>query len=206
MALRALDVDYFELSRVTRVCVDAISRATQIRLTSPAGTDICMTIARQPIVWFDGLARERGKTSALPAGVIAVLPVPETAEGKVVLDGSVASIGLLANPIRLNVVKGRVKEVDGGAEARQLVRLFDAADEGARCIAETGLGTNPRATYVGNLVEDERVRGSGHIGFGRNVQLGGAITSTLHLDATMRKPTIYLDETAIVQEGTLLLA
>lgn len=205
MALRALDVDYDELARVTKSVADAYARAEEVRMTTRTGTDVRMMITSQPVHSFDGLARERGKTSALPAGVVATLPLPGTAEGIVVLDGSIASIGLLKNPITLTVKAGRVTDIQGGEEAEKLLRTLNAADANARCVIEVGMGTNPRAAYVGNLVEDERVRGSGHIGLGRNVQLGGTIESKVHLDATLREPSIYLDGKVIVNEGKLLI-
>ena len=204
MALRALDVDYDELSRVTRGVADAITKASEVLITSQAGTEIRMSIADQPVTYLDGLAREAGKSSALPAGVVATLPVPGSAEGKVVLNGSIVSIGLLEKPIILTVERGRVTDIQGEEEAERLLEILEAADENAWCVAEVGLGTNPRAIYTGNVVEDERVRGSGHIGLGGNVRLGGTIESSLHLDATIRKPSIYLDGQVIVRDGTLL--
>jgi leucyl aminopeptidase (aminopeptidase T) len=204
MALRTLDVDYEELSRVTRGVVDAVAQASEVLITSRAGTEIRMAIADQPVIYLDGLAQEPGSSSVLPAGVVATLPVPETAEGKVVLNGSIVSIGLLEKPITLTVERGRVTDIQGAEEAERLLAIQEAADENAWCIAEVGLGTNSRAIYTGNVVEDERVRGSGHIGLGGNVRLGGTIESSLHLDATIRKPTIYLDGQVIVRDGNLL--
>lgn len=201
MALRALDVDYDELSQVTTGLAEALSRASEVLIRSPEGTEIHMAITDQPVVYLDGLAREPGRSSVLPAGVVATLPLPETAEGKVVLNGSIASIGLLKKPVTLMVERGRITDIRGDEEAQKLLEILEAADENARCIAEVGLGTNPKATYTGNLVEDERVRGSGHIGLGENIRLGGTIASSLHLDATIRKPSIYLDDKAIVSEG-----
>lgn len=200
MALRALDVDYEELSRVTKDVADAFSQASEILIRGQAGTEIHMRIAGQSSMYIDGLARELGQSSALPAGVVAIVPIPETAEGKAILDGSIASTGLVRKPVTLKVEKGKVTDIQGGEEAERLFQIL-AADENGHCIAEVGLGTNPRATYTGNLVEDERVRGSGHIGLGRNTHLGGTIESSLHIDATIRKPSVYLDSKMIVNEG-----
>jgi leucyl aminopeptidase (aminopeptidase T) len=204
MALRALDVDYDELSRVTRELANALSQASEVLIKSQLGTEIRRAIRGQAAVYLDGLAREPGRSTALPAGVVAILPLTETAEGKVILDGSISSIGLLRKPVALTVKRGKIEDIQGDEEAEELLRILETADENACCIAEVGLGTNPKATYTGNLVEDERVRGSGHIGLGRNTHLGGTIESSLHLDATIRKPTIYLDGQAIVRDGNLL--
>jgi leucyl aminopeptidase (aminopeptidase T) len=205
MALRALPVDYEELSRVTKRAADLLSRATEVLITSQAGTEIRMEITGRRVTYLDGLTREPGTSTALPAGVVALAPLSETAEGRVILDGSIHSFGLLEKPVALTVKKGRIETVEGEKQAEALLRLLDAADENARCIAEVGLGTNPSATYVGNLVEDERVRGSGHIGLGRNTHLGGTIDSAVHIDATIRKPSIYLDGEMIVSEGSLTI-
>ncbi|HUW09518.1 MAG TPA: aminopeptidase [Anaerolineae bacterium] len=205
MALRALDVDYDQLSRVTRRAVDLLSRSSEILIRSDAGTEISMDISDRPVTYFDGLAREPGKSTGLPAGVVALAPVANTAEGRVILDGSIHHMGLLRKPVILTVKKGRIETIEGSDEAEALRSMLGAADENARCIAEVGLGTNPKATYTGNLVEDERVSGSGHIGFGRNTHIGGDIESALHTDATIRKPSIYLDGETIVKEGRLLV-
>lgn len=205
MALRALSVDHDQLSEVNRRVAGLLSQASALLIRSQMGTEIRMQIGGQPVTHLDGLAREAGTSTALPAGVVALAPLPETAEGKIMVDGSIHSIGLLRKPVALTVRKGRIEAVEGGEEAAEFLRMLETADENAWCIAEVGLGTNPRATYTGNLVEDERVRGSGHVGFGRNTHLGGKIESALHVDATIRTPSIYLDDKMIVDEGSLII-
>jgi leucyl aminopeptidase (aminopeptidase T) len=205
MALRALDLDYDQLSRVTTNAADELSRSSEIVIRTEAGTEIRMEISDRPVTYLDGLAREPGKSTGLPAGVVALSPVPDTAEGQVVFDGSIHHIGLLKEPVTVTVRRGRIATLEGGEQADALRNMLVSADENAWCIAEVGLGTNPNAIYTGNLVEDERVSGSGHIGLGRNTHLGGDIESILHTDATMRKPSIYLDGKTIVQEGRLLI-
>jgi leucyl aminopeptidase (aminopeptidase T) len=204
MALRALDLDYHQLSRTTKRAAELVSRSSEIVIRSKAGTDIRMNIADRTVTYVDGLALDSGRSTMLPAGVVAVAPSPQTAEGTAILDGSIHGIGLLRDPVAIAVKAGRVETIEGADDAEALRRMFDTADENARCIAEVGLGTNPKATYTGNLVEDERVSGSGHIGFGRNTHLGGDIESVLHTDATLRRPTIYLDGETIIDGGRLL--
>jgi len=205
MALRALDLDYDQLSRVTRSAAEALSRSSEIAIRTEVGTHIRMEISDRPVTYLDGLAREPGKSTGLPAGVVALVPALDTAEGQVVIDGSIHHIGLMTELVTLTVNRGRIATVEGGKQADALRDMLVAADENAWCVAEVGFGTNPKATYTGNLVEDERVGGSGHIGFGRNTHLGGEIESTLHTDATIRRPTIYLDGKTIVEEGRLLI-
>lgn len=204
MALRALDVDHEALAEDTRALAELVARASEIAFATERGTAIRMQVAGQPVHAIDGLAREPGSTTALPAGVVAALPRPATAEGEVVLDGSIHSLGLLSEPVTLLVKGGRIAEIHGGEQAAALRETLEAADEYAACICEVGFGTNPKATYVGNLVEDERVRGSGHIGIGGNTRLGGTIESSVHIDASVRRPSISLDGEPIILEGEIV--
>lgn len=205
MALRALNVNYHELSMLTRKVAKTFASAQEICVRSGNGEEFYAEIANQPVIYLDGLARTPGQISALPAGVVATLPIPASAQGRIVLNGSLTGFGLLRDPIVLEVKSGRVVRISGGKEARKLEGLLRRADEGAWHVAEIGVGTNPKAVYTGNLVEDERVLGSAHVGFGRNTHLGGVIMSSLHLDGTIRNPHVYLDGELIACNGTLVL-
>lgn len=205
MALRALNVDYHELSTVTRKLAETLASAQEIHVRSGDGEELCARIANQPVIYLDGIARMPGQISALPAGVVATLPIPESAQGRIVLNGSLTGFGLLGDPIVLEVKSGRVVRISGGKKARKLERLLRNADEGAWHVAEIGVGTNPKAAYTGSLVEDERVLGSAHVGLGRNTHLGGVIMSSLHLDGTIRNPHVYLDGELIAYNGALAL-
>jgi leucyl aminopeptidase (aminopeptidase T) len=75
----------------------------------------------------------------------------------------------------------------------------------ARNIAEFGIGLNPKAVLSGNTLEDEKVLGTCHIAFGSNFDFGGRIKSDVHWDAILLKPTIYVDDRKIMDEGDLLV-
>jgi len=205
MLLRAAAGQHERLARYTRRLADRIRAASEWVVRTPAGTDLRARIAGRAVIVLDGLARTPGTWSGLPAGVIAVTPIPGAAEGRLVLDGSVDGYGLVREPPSVSIVHGRVVDIQGGEAAEFLRRRFASVDEGGRRLCEVGIGTNPRAAYVGNLVEDERVRGSSHVGFGGNIHLGGELASALHLDATMRRPTILLDGEPLVVDGVPII-
>ncbi len=205
MLLRAAAVDHAALAAHTRKIAEAISLASRWRVRTPAGTDLTARIEGRRVIVLDGIAREAKASSGLPAGVVAVTPVPASARGRVVLDGSIDGYGLVREPATVLIEGGAVVEVHGGDEARFLRDRFASTTAPGRCLCELGTGTNPRATYSGNLVEDERVRGSAHVGFGGNTHLGGENVSPLHFDATMRRPSILLDEAPLVVDGEPVL-
>ncbi len=68
-------------------------------------------------------------------------------------------------------------------------------------IAEVGIGTNPRAKLIGNVLEDENVMGTLHVAFGDNHTFGGKIKADVHLDGIIKRPDIYLDNTKIMENG-----
>lgn len=205
MLLRAAAVDHVKLAAYTRRAAEAVGGAALWQIRTAAGTDLTASIGGRRVVVLDGMAREPGASSGLPAGVVAVTPVPQTASGRVVIDGSIDGYGLVRQPAVLAIERGAVVNISGGDEARFLRERLDAADVSARCLCEVGMGTNACATYTGNLVEDERVRGSAHVGFGGNIHLGGENPSPLHFDATMRLPSILLDGRFLVKDGQLAL-
>lgn len=201
MLLRTAAVDHRALAAYTARVAERIRAASEWRLRTPAGTDLTASIAGRRLVVLDGMARQSGVASGLPAGVVAVTPVPHTVRGRVVVDGSIDGFGLVSRAPTLIVESGGVVEISGGEAGEFLHNRFAAADALGRCLCELGTGTNPRARYTGNLVEDERVWGSAHVGFGGNVHLGGEQESALHFDATVRRPSIFLDGEPLVVDG-----
>lgn len=207
----AIDVDYWDLYRRTQEAGFVVRKSRRWHVTSPAGTDLRLELAG-PVTVLDGRAWERGSWTALPAGVVGAVVAPGTAAGTVVIDGSIHGLGLVDEPVRLEVKHGRIVDVAGGWHAQRLRDLLaraggdlTQADNAASALAEVGFGTNAAATYCGNLIQDERVAGSVHVGLGDNVHLGGTNSAPLHVDVCLRRPTVFVDDVIIIHEGHLLL-
>jgi leucyl aminopeptidase (aminopeptidase T) len=47
--------------------------------------------------------------------------------------------------------------------------------------------------------------GTIHIAFGNNISMGGNINVPSHLDGLIKKPTVFLDDVMIMDEGRLLV-
>lgn len=201
MVMRCFNLDYEELSRVTKKVSSLFSLPSKAIFRTKVGTELEIKLSGLEAAYFDGLCREPGNLTALPAGVVAA--VPDSGSGTIVIDGSVADFGLVKKPIKLEIENGTVKGIEGGREAAWLRTQLERGGDKAFTLAEVGIGTNPKATYTGNLIEDERVLGSCHFGFGGNVHIGGQVQSTVHIDTTVRKPTVYLDGEEIVTVGRL---
>jgi len=202
---RCLDIDYDELSRTTAMLVEKYESANEVTFLTDMGTELSVQLCGRKAGYLDGIARTAGKMSVLPAGVVAVAPLEGTAKGTIVIDGSVAEIGIVKSPIRCVVENGVIVDIKGGREAGKFKALLSKDSSTGFCLAEVGGGTNPKARYSGTLLEDERVYASGHVGFGRNSHIGGAIRSKIHIDSTMKRPRICIDGKEVVSSGRIRL-
>ena len=142
-----------------------------------------------------------------PGGEYNVAPVEGTGNGRVVIDLTMHHLGRLSNPISLDVEGGRIVSISGGADAWRLERhLRDYGDENAYMFpTEASIGLNPRALIIGDQREDKNILGSMHFGLGTNADVGGTISSRLHMDGVMLQPTLSVDGVMRIEAGKLLV-
>ena len=198
MIRRCIDIDYNELSKLTRDVADRFSEAKEVEIKSDAGTDIHFTLSGHKAFYFDGLCREKGKITALPSGVIAVALEEKQVEGTWIINASAAKLGLVDPPITIEVTEGVTSIVSDSKQADQFRKILSEGDDNSWKICEVGCGTNAKAIYIGEFIEDERVQGSAHIGLGGNTHFGGNIQSVTHIDTATRNPTVSLDGIEII--------
>jgi len=200
---RCFDVDYDELSRRTRLLAETFQSAREATISTERGTDLSVQLVGRKAAYLDGIARAKGQLSVLPAGVVAVAPLEGTVKGTIVIDGSILEIGIVRSTIRCVVEDGRIVDIEGGKDAKKFRALLSEDGSTGFCVAEIGGGTNPKAEYSGNILEDERIYASGHVGFGRNSHIGGTIESRVHIDSTMKRPRICVDGKEVVSSGKI---
>jgi leucyl aminopeptidase (aminopeptidase T) len=194
---RTVPVDYAELKREGIRLASLLTDASRARITSPAGTDIVLSLEGRTGRSDDGNLSEAGAFGNLPAGEGYIAPIETAGTGTIVFDGSLAGFGLLSEPVRITLVDGRADSADGEA-GEWLLRTLDAGGATGRSIAELGIGTNPAATLTGNILEDEKMIGTIHLAFGTSASLGGVNVSTVHIDGLVLSPTVELDGQVVV--------
>jgi leucyl aminopeptidase (aminopeptidase T) len=189
-----LTADYQEVKELIEKIHYQLKNAKTIRITSENGTDLEAIIESRKWDEDDGLIHEKGKFCNLPAGEIAVAPVEGTARGIVVID----KMEHYGNNIKYVVKNGFVERIEG---SESLEKDVDNAGLKARNIAEIGIGANPNAKVIGNVLEDEKVFGTTHIAIGNNLSFGGKIDVPLHLDGIILKPTLEVDGKVLIKDG-----
>ena len=190
--------------------VELTHNASKMRITTSAGTDIA----------FDNVP-ERPITNELRAdvagphflvGQIGWAPREETINGTIVFDGSFsgggeADLGILSEPIRLTVEKGRIADINGGEQAKKMdAWLKKLGDPGMYNLAHVCYGFNPGAVLTGLCTEDERVWGSTEWGNGYQGPMfeGNLPEAVSHADGICLNSSVWLDETLMVDEGKVV--
>ena len=203
--VRCMNADYNEIAaRTFRIC--ELMRTTKvIRVKAPAGTDITMPIEGREAHASSGVFRDKGLYGNLPTGEAYLAPLEGRSNGVVVVDGSMASVGMVDEPIRITVRDGYATDITGGESARRLIALLEPHGKDGRTVAEFGIGTNDKAILTGVILEDEKVMGTIHIAFGDNKSMGGSVRVASHLDGLIKQPTVWFDDRMIMEGGRLLV-
>ena len=185
-----VDLDYDELRARSDELAKLLEVGKKVRLITPAGTDLTFEIGGGRRVYRDvGDLTAPGSFGNLPPGEVCLAPIEGSAEGTVVVDGSIGGLGRVKEPVKIRFEKGRAVEV---ADSR-LRELLGPHGPEAFQLAEFGIGTNPRAGVVGNVLEDEKAMGTAHIALGSNHAMGGAIQVPTHVDAILKGARVEVD-------------
>ena len=175
-----------------------------LRVTNPAGTDLTMSLegvtGNSHACLLDGPG-----FSAVPNIEANCAPAQGTAEGVFVCDGSIPyyGVGPIREPVTFQVAKGFVTDIEGGDQAAFLAELLARQDDPwVYNLAQFAFGLNPACTeFTGEMLNDEGVDGTVHIGIGTSANLGGTVSAKTHFDAIIRAPTVWIDEEPMLSNG-----
>ncbi|WP_353635110.1 aminopeptidase [Halobacterium sp. NMX12-1] len=189
-----LDADYETIRQHCEDVLAQVEDADELRVTTPAGTDITFEPGARE--WRDdtGIVHEPGDFSNLPAGEVFVSP--ETADGTYVVDGTMMPHGKLGedDQLRFEVEDGFVTDISDDQVREQVGAASEQVGEDAYNLAELGIGTNVAVTeLVGSVLLDEKAAGTVHIAIGDDAGIGGDTDAPLHLDGIIREPTVFAD-------------
>ncbi|MDQ2050948.1 aminopeptidase [Natronolimnohabitans sp. A-GB9] len=189
-----LDADYESIATHCENVHEQVADADEIRVTTPAGTDITFGIGDREWLSDTGIVHETGQMSNLPAGEVFVSP--ETADGTFVVDGTMRPHGLLEDDHELTfeVEDGFVTTISDDEIRETVESAAEDVGDAAYNLAELGIGTNVAVTdLVGSVLLDEKAGGTVHIAIGDNAGIGGETEAPIHLDGILRAPTVYAD-------------
>lgn len=201
---RCLNADFDKIVELTEYVAKRLEGVKTVKVVTEAGTNLVMPIEGRMIIPSTGVLREKGQSGNMPSGETYLAPIEGKSNGTLVIDGSMAGIGVIKTPIKVEIRDGYAEEITGGEEAQRLLAMLDKNGREARAVAEFGIGTNYKAILSGQILEDEKVLGTIHVAFGNNLTMGGSIAVNSHLDGLVKSPDVYFDDELVMKKGKLL--
>jgi len=192
--LTGVDADYARVREECARLLGQVADADEVRVTSPQGTDI--TVEPGGRAWREdtGVVHDPGGMTNLPAGEVYVSP--ETADGTVVVDGTMMPHGRLADgqTVAFEVADGQVTDIADDALRQEVEAAATEAGDVAYNLAELGVGTNIAVSeLVGSVLLDEKAAGTVHLAIGDDHGIGGDVEAPIHLDGVLTEPSVFAD-------------
>ena len=169
-------------SRLARYMLPFLRFGSHVHITTPSGTDLTLSVRDRNPGMFNGITATHGACGSASFELF-VPPQERETNGIVVLDGSMGYIGLVTEPLRLVFRDGVLAEIPASPSGKRLRDFLESfQDPRMYRVAELGIGLNQFAKCRGaSYIEDESSYGTFHLGFGRNLSLGGTQDAPGHL-------------------------
>ncbi|MHB8322827.1 MAG: aminopeptidase [Candidatus Dormibacteria bacterium] len=186
--------------------IAALTGKKRVRVTSPGGTDVEVSIERRPALAVVPVKERGAMMGPVPLwGEVAYAAVEDQTAGRIVVDGNMLGIGVpghVSTPITWHVENGQWQAIEGKEEADRLRSVIEKV-EGTRVVGEFAFGTSDYAP-LGSPSEKGR-KGTVHFALGdnKNCYPGGQNVSKLHLDGVCLDASIQILDTGeyIVKDG-----
>lgn len=193
----AINANYKEVEELTLKITKLLTEGKSATVFKD-GYRLTMSLDGRDGVPSTGVYKKKGQSGNLPSGEAYIAPVEGSAEGEMIIDGSMVGVGKLDEPLYVKLKKGRLIEIKG-KDSNKLQILLE--NEGNSNLAELGIGTNKNANLCGIILEDEKVYGTVHIAFGTNISFGGTVKAECHMDGIILNPDLYIDDKLVIKNG-----
>lgn len=192
----SLQADYERVAEISEKVYSMLEETEKVRIETPSGTELEFSIDTDHFHTDTGLIHEPGEFGNLPAGE-ADGGITD-AEGTLVVD----HFPFAPSGTEIEIKKNKAVAVKEEEES-ELSKAFENI-EGARTVAEFGFGTNPEASLIGNVLQDEKVLGTVHIAFGDNTSyIDGEKSNqcSIHWDTVCENPDVWFDDEKVLENG-----
>lgn len=186
---------------------DMLTSAKTAHVQSSFGTDLHLNLNGRTAIALHPMSR-KGLYGVPDYAEAAIAPVEGSAQGFVVVDGSIPGWQKpLRKPFRWKVENGVVTEIQGEVEdVQRLTNILDTDINGHK-VAELGIGTSHLVSReIQGKRPDAAIIGTAHVGLGKNSTIGGKIEGKVHLDGVFTGIIrLELDRIAVIENGALII-
>ncbi len=196
---------------------ELLKAASQMRVTSGAGTDLCIDVSAAPSAGSWGFTDGPGTVAHWPGGLCLCFPANSTVNGTLVLDAGDVNLTFkryLESPVTMQVKDDYIIDISGeGLDAALTASYFAAwQDPDAYAVSHVGWGMNSAARWDALTMYDRtQLNGTELRAFAGNFLYSTGANETAgrhtlgHFDLPMRNCTVTLDELTVVEEGQVLI-
>jgi len=172
--------------------IHALEDTVTVEIRNPKGTNLTLSTQNRKFFTDTKLDWKSMKWMNLPTGEVIVAPVEDSLNGKLVCNMAIGGIGKLRKPVEVTAKNGRVETVfsQDKDHLRRIEETF-ATDDWSDVVGEFAFGINPKARFVQEFLEAEKMFGTVHVAFGANTDMpGGKNPSKNHMDLLISDPTV----------------
>ncbi len=204
-----------ELEPKVKAGIKLLRAASEMRVTSAAGTDLTIDVAEAPAGGGWGYTKRAGTMTHWPGGLCLCFPLAGAVNGTLVMDRGDINLTFkryLESPVTLTVEDDFVTDIAGDGPDADLMRSYFAAwgDREAYAVSHVGWGMNQKARWDGMVFYDRaQQNGTEQRAFAGNFLYSTGANETAgrhtlgHFDLPMRNCTVALDNQVVVDKGRL---
>lgn len=212
--MEAINTDYRTISAQGERLRQMLKNAKQVKITSPAGTDLTFSLAPNREVYLDDgiVTAEEAKSkilaqriAALPGGNVFFAPMETSANGKVVAPKDLCRYAPM-NDISFDFKSGMLQNFKAATNGECFLEGIKAAAGAKEMFGAVWIGLNPNL----RVVEDGKASfrpfnaaGMVHIGIGDNRLYGGGNNSTYGYSFPITNATVAIDGKIVIKDGKL---
>lgn len=210
----AINADYKEIARKGNQLATVLENAKIIRITSPSGTNITMTMGNRKAFVNAGILKEQAKGSSskfldreasLPGGTVMVAPIESSANGQIVAPKDTCRPYEYLTGATYVFKDGKMISFNAKGNAGCFEQDYAAYSGDKDRIASLLIGLNPALKVMEEGSEYRPVEAAGmvYIGMGNNQLLGGNNKTEFGWATPVVKATIEVDGKTVVKDGQL---
>ena len=172
--------------------IHELSDAVKMEITNPSGTNLSFNVENREFFTDTKIDWGTLKWMNLPTGEVIVAPVEDSLEGTLVCDSAMGGIGPLNTAYTITAKNGKIQKTHStDALLKKHVDESLSTDDMASVVGEFAFGINPKARFIEEFLETEKIKGTIHIAFGDNSDFpSGKNNSANHMDFLITKPTV----------------
>ncbi len=172
--------------------IHALEGTETVKIRNPKGTSLTLSTKNRKFFTDTKLDWKTMKWMNLPTGEVIVAPLEDSLNGRLVCDMAIGGIGKLRKPVEVLTKDGRATGAfSQDRDSLRRVKETFATDDWSDVVGEFAFGINPKARFVNEFLEAEKLLGTVHVAFGANTDMpGGKNPSKNHMDMLLSNPTV----------------